>query len=141
MSMTVAMPLPGNGQYQTQWDYILSSFPPEELVVVGDEADAPKSNVFGKLRATYVDSLANESRTLILLAAENGRIAGDENLADFVHPENAMYLFGNDVAWVTLDQIGREPDHKVYIPTATRDDLFSWQAYAITAWDRVMKNG
>lgn len=109
--------------------------------MVGDEADAPKSNVFGKLRATYVDSLANESRTLILLAAENGRIAGDENLADFVHPENAMYLFGNDVAWVTLDQIGREPDHKVYIPTATRDDLFSWQAYAITAWDRVMKNG
>jgi len=29
----------------------------------------------------------------------------------------------------------------VFIPTASKDDLFSWQAYAMVVWDRVMKSG
>lgn len=138
----VAIPLPRNGNYQMQWDYILSSFPCDELIVIGDEADAPNTNAFAKLNATYVDDLSAVIDTLILLAPDNGKVfQGGEDLTTFQHPTDAMYFFGGDVDWVDEAQIGREPDHKVFIPTATHDNLWSWQAYAITAWDRRMKSG
>jgi hypothetical protein len=34
---------------------------------------------------------------------------------------------------------GRVPDFLVYIPVDTQDELYSFAAYAIAAWDRRMK--
>ncbi len=140
--ITVALPLPNNGAYQTQWDYILSSFPPDKLLVVeSNPDDAPSTNVFSRLEAKYLDSLRGTSGTLVVLASTNGSyVKGVESLAEFVHPDEVIYYFGGDKSFLGLEQIGRPPDHKVFIPTASKDDLFSWQAYAMVAWDRVMKS-
>ena len=140
--ITVALPLPNNGTYQTQWDYILSSFPPDRLIVFGNPDDAPSTNVFSRLEATYAESLNGQGDTLVVMAPDNGQyVQGDESLVDFVHPEDAIYYFGGDKSHLGLKQIGRPPDHRVFIPTASKDDLFSWQAYAMVAWDRMMKSG
>ncbi len=145
--LSICLPLPRDGQYQTQWDYILSSFPPDALYVIGDEADAPTTNVFATLAATYIaDGSELPAGKLIVLAADNGRyIIGDENLTTFIHPPSLLdpiYLFGHDTRWLDDEVLGgRVPDHKVFIPTATTDDLWSWQAYSIVAWDRRMKLG
>ncbi len=139
---TVALPLPNNGTYQTQWDYILSSFPPDKLIVFGDAVDAPSTNVFSRLDATYADSLNGQRGTLVVLAPDNGQyVQGDESLVDFVHPDDAIYYFGSDKSPLGPKEVGRPPDHRVFIPTASKDDLFSWQAYAMVAWDRLVKSG
>lgn len=139
MAVAVCLPLPGDGRYQMQWDYILSSFPPDTLYVVGDEADAPGTNVFSRLNAVYVNHLSElPPTTLVVLAQKNGRyVQGNESLVGFRHPDDVTYYFGHDTRWVDEEALGT-PDHLVYIPTATDDDLWSWQAYAITIWDRLM---
>lgn len=142
--MDVCIPLPHNGQYQDQWDYVLSNFNINSLYVIGDVKDAPRTNVFAKLNATYIDSAADlPDVPLVVLAAFDGRqIRGDIDLADFKHPDDAVYLFGGDVEWLTHDQLGgRVPDHLVFINTDTHDDMWSWVTYAVVAWDRMMKNG
>lgn len=144
MTVSVCLPLPVHGRYQDQWDYVLSNFAPDVLYVIGDEADAPETNVFAKLKATYIaDASELPDTTLVLLAQDNGRyFSGDVSLADFVHPDDAIYMFGNDVEWVTDAEFGgRSPDHQVFIDTDTTDDMWSWCAYAVTAWDRRMKRG
>ena len=113
--------------------------------LIGDEADAPTTNVFSKLKATYIESVADlpQSVPLVVLAQVNGRyVQGDVSLKDFTHPTDAIYLFGNDVEWVTSEElVGHSIDHLVYIPTDTGDDMWSWAAYVATAWDRVVKSG
>lgn len=139
---TVALPLPQQGHHQKQWDYILSSFPPDRLLVFGNPDDAPKTNAFSKLKAKYLNSLKGTSGTVVVLAPDNGSyVKGDESLVEFKHPDDVIYYFGDDRSRLGFEQIGRSPDHKVFIPTATRDELYSWQAYSIVAWDRVLKSG
>ena len=144
MAVSVCLPLPHNGQYQDQWDYVLSNFNPDTVFVIGDEKNAPTTNVFAKLKATYVKDASELPDTkLVVLAPDNGRyIVGNEDLKDFVHPEDVIYLFGGDVEWLWPEQLGdRVPDHLVYIDTNTHDDMWSWVAYAVVAWDRRMKSG
>jgi len=145
MPLAIALPLPNNGSYQTQWDYLLSSFEPDELYVIGDEEEAPSTNVFSHLEATYITTLGDlpGDPTVVLLASLDGRyIQGDESLVDFTHPDDAIYFFGHDTRWVS-DEVygGRTPDHFVYIPTDSTDDLWSWMAAGIVLWDRMMKSG
>lgn len=142
--VTVVLPLPADGRYQDQWDYILDSFQPDALYVIGDEADAPGTNVFTALDATYIpDASGTPTGTFVVLAPPGGRwLQGDESLDTFTHPDDAIYFFGHDTNWPDADTIGgRRIDHKVFIPTAGTSELWSWQVYAITAWDRVMKSG
>ncbi len=145
MAIGVCIPLPGNGQYQTQWDYLLSSFPPDVLYVIGDEADAPTTNVFSKLNATYIETPADlpDEPAFVVLAQENGRwVQGEESLLTFEHPDDVIYFFGHDTRWVSDEQIdGKTVDHFVFIPTATSDDLWSWTAGAMVFWDRMVKSG
>lgn len=142
----VCTPLPTNGRYQDQWDYVLSNFTPDALFVIGDKKNAPKTNVFSrKMNATYIETAEElpADLPLVVLAADNGRVVtGDIDLSGFEHPENAVYLFGGDTEWLHSDQLGdREPDYCVYIDTDTHDDMWSWVTYAVVAWDRMMKNG
>ena len=62
------------------------------------------------------------------------------SLLDFVHPENAIYMFGPDNHYIPEEKFKRrEPDQIVYIPVDTESDLFSYVAYALTIWHR--RNG
>lgn len=113
-------------QSETQWDFVLSNFKPDEVVVLGDYE--PTSKVLRSARR----SLPTEGERVIL-APQNGRyISGTIALCDFTHPEHATYIFGPDNAH--LHDI--EGDHYVYIPTDTHHEMYSWVAGAVTLWDR-----
>lgn len=146
MSVSICLTLPGTGGTQDQWDYALSNFKPDHLYVIGDEALAPETNVFSKLSATYIegaDTLPTGS-DLVVMSPENGvYLPGEVSLADFAHPSNAIYLFGPDKHHLNDDDHlrGAIPNHLVYIPTDSRDNMWSWTAYCVTMWDRRMKHG
>lgn len=145
MSVSVCIPLPADGRYQDQWDYLLDSFRPDALYVIGDEADAPGTNVFAALNATYISDCSElpTDPTFVVFAPENGRfIQGNESIESFIHPTDVIYFFGHDTNWVDSDTLGGEtPDHLVFIPTDSDSELWSWQAAAICLWDRRVKHG
>ena len=144
MGVSVCLPLPPTSHLQKQWDFALSNFVPDALYVLGDEADAPATNVFSRLNATYIDTAeALPDLPLVALAPEHGKyIAGTEPLSAFSHPDSAIYLFGGDHVFLSSDLLGkREPTSTVFIKTASKDDMFAHVAYAVTMWDRRMKRG
>lgn len=139
MAVAVCIPLPKDGNAQMQWDFVLSNFAVDTLYVIGDEADAPVSNVFSGMNATYIASAEGlPAVTLIVLAADNGKyVQGTTSLVGFSHPEDVIYLFGGDSAFLSEDELGsRVPDDVVFIPTDSKDDMWSWSAFAVVMWDR-----
>lgn len=141
---SLCIPLPTSGSFQNQWDFALSNFTPDQLFVIGDSSDAPETNVFSKLNATYLSSMDElPDQPLVLMAPKNGfYIQGEIELSEFQHPENAIYIFGSDNYQMSEDIIGSvEIDFKVFIPTDSQHDMYSWSAYVVTMWDRRMKNG
>lgn len=137
MTVTVVTYLPGISEFQNQWDYVLTAFEPDELIVIGDISNRPQSNVFKYAR--YIDSISLIMEDLIIFAPKNGRyVQGKESLVTFEHPENATYLFGNDK--LNLDpSVVSDNDNLVYIPTDSDHDLYSWCVYSVAIWDRRSK--
>lgn len=138
----VCLPLPPSGDHQQQWDYILSNFSVRNIYVLGDPKNAPTTNVFKD--AIYIESCQDlPDIERIVLSPSGGRyVQGLVDLADFVHPVEAVYVFGADNVPLSSDEIAdARIDHHVFISTDTHDELYSWMAYAVTRWDRRMKNG
>lgn len=141
---SVCLSLPSKPELQKQWDFVLSNFPPDSLYVIGDEANAPSTNVFAKQGATYIETAEElPGLPLVILAPAHGKyVSGETPLTDFEHPEDVIYLFGPDHLFLSSDQLGqREPDETVFIPTASTDDMYGHVAYAVTIWDRTVKHG
>jgi len=85
-----------------------------------------------------------EGYTLVVLSPAEGRyVQGTESLVDFVHPENAVYLFGSNHSHLTHEELPKVPDHIVYIPIAQTGyvELYSWVALAVVMYDRMVKGG
>lgn len=141
-SVSVVIPLPGPSAHQDQWDFTLSGFAPDRLYVVGSEEDRPQSNVFSA--AEFLDPTEplppmSVSQRVVLLTPVGGRyVQGEESLASFQHPDEAVYVLGSDRAQIQAGLAARA-DHLVFIPTDSRHDLYSWVAYAIAMWDRRTK--
>jgi len=131
--------------FQNQWDYVLSHYNLTNLYIIG----APKKDVFDGNNVFKTAQLIKnaeklpKNKPLILMAPKNGRyVQGTVSLIDFVHPSHATYFFGPDNLHVSEDILGsRQPDHKVYIPTKTKDNIYSFIAAAITFYDRMVKHG
>jgi hypothetical protein len=93
----------------------------------------------------YVDHVVNleeaplyQGLPTVLLAPPRGRyIQGETSLLDFDHPEEALYVFGPDNEHFS----GLEADHLVYIPTDSKDEMYSWVACVVTMWDRRLQYG
>lgn len=143
MSYSVCIPLPSTNELQKHWDFALSNFAPEALYVIGDEGQAPSTNVFARLNASYLDTAEQlPVAPLIVLAPAHGHyVAGEVSLAELEHPEGAIYLFGPDNLPLSSDHLGIRESRRVFIPTDSTDDMYSYAAYAVTMWDRVIKHG
>lgn len=142
--MKVAVSFPTAGQFHNQWDYVLSNFAPAEVWVIGNVGDAPPYGAFALARSTWVpDATGLPDGPLVVLSPDTGRhIQGIESLAEFTHPDDAVYLFGSDNWNLSDDELGGRPaDHLVFVDTDTNDEMYSFVAYAVTAWDRRMKAG
>ena len=125
--------------WEQQWSYLLSHFEPRDLYVIG-EVDPRVRPFKGYIQIQTAEELPG---ILVLMAPIFGHvIRGEESLRTFQHPDECCYMFGADNAHLTEDHLGsRIPDHKVYIPTDTRDQMYSFMAGAITLYDRTMTRG
>jgi hypothetical protein len=135
----VCLPHPTNGEWRNQWSYVLSHFGPEEVWVVGEPAGERPLWKGARAIAGCVDLPA---LPLVVVQPRRGRyLPGRESLVGFSHPEDAIYLFGADNANMSKEDIAREPDHLVYIPTSDDHEMWSWVAGAVVLYDRMVKRG
>lgn len=142
MTIGVAFHAMEAAEFEKAWEYALSHFQADVLYCVG--GPPPASAVLSAATEIATSADLPAGGTLILLAPPNGlNIQGDESLLTFLHPllGNVVYWFGSDSRHLDaalFDQ--RAPDHKVYIPTDTTDQMFSAACWQVVAWDRRMKS-
>lgn len=124
---------------ENQYDYVLSNFAPDQLFVKCRRGHHPSSNVF-KLatKIETVDELPDDLPLILFLPKTAQYITPTVPLDEFSHPVDAIYMFGPNHENLSLEEdfLNREPDHIVYIPTDTNDDMFSYNSYAVVMWDR-----
>lgn len=124
-----------------QWEYALCNFRPDAIYVVGPEM--PRSQFLERAGAELISDATAVSGEfeIVLLAPINGaNLRGSVSLASFEHPAHALYWFGSDSRHIEACLFaGRAPDHSVFIPTDTRDQMYSFAAWCVTAWDRRSK--
>lgn len=128
-------------EIQNQWEFVLSNFG-----VTADRAwvrgappdwrsylDAPKIE--------KVDEIAGD-RSFVLLAHPEAKLPGLISLVNFVHPADAVYIFGADNVILTAkDDLGSAVlEDRVYIPTVQHES-YSYVAAAMTLYDRLAKGG
>ena len=127
-----------DGTDEGQYDFVLSNFKPDKLYVKCRRNHHPSSRVFKN--ATLIESVDDitEDYPLILLLPLQARyITPTIALNNFTHPTDAIYMFGPNHEHLSYEDFpNRQPDHIVYIPTDTNDDMYSYNSYAITMWDR-----
>ena len=138
----VVLHLPESEDAARQWEYALCHFAPDVIYLVGSER--PEGFVYQNVVLIDDSSDLPPSSTLVLLAPLTGRIVqGDVSLADFVHPADAIYWFGPNIAEhmdPSVYMASRAPDHVVYVPTDSDDQMYAWTVYAVVAWDRRAKS-
>lgn len=129
------------GWAQDQWSWVFSNFGITEIW----ERDYEDADAEIYQPTIKIDTAAElpAGRPLVVLSPIDARyIQGDISLDVFVHPEDAIYLFGGSMENLSdLDDLGgRMPDSKVYISTV-KLEMFSHAAGYITLYDRYVKRG
>lgn len=124
------------------WEFVLCHFRPDAIYILGPVVE---SQLLERERAVYINDAGDlpAELPLVLMAPRTGaQVQGDEPLSSFVHPGDGVYWFGSDHRH--LDPIlfaRRAPDHRVCIETDTGDQMHAHVAYAVTMWDRRLKEG
>lgn len=139
----VCIPYTNLSWEQQNWDYLLSNFKPDVIYVWGDEnIKLPNTNVLGKsLIVRSWAKLPQDIPFVFLSPSHAHRMPGVIPLIEFEHPTNAIYIVGtnNLFADETNFESGKLPEHKVFIPTDTKDDMFNWTAMTVALYDRRIK--
>lgn len=128
-----------NSTDERQYDYVLSNFKADVLYVKTRRGFEPTSNIFKTaIRIDSVDDLPADHPLVVFLPQNARYLTPTISLNDFVHPTDAIYMFGpNHENLSTGDDFSnRAPDSLVYIPTDTTDDMYSYNSYAVVMWDR-----
>lgn len=124
---------------QDQWSFLLSNFGDPECWEIEKPNVEP---VYQKpVKIKTAEELPSD-RPLVVLAPEAGRfVQGTVSLKDFVHPDDAIYLFGGSHLNLSEDELGtRIADSYVYIPLIEHECYAPPAAY-MTLWDRYVKRG
>jgi hypothetical protein len=139
--MKVCIPYSNNESEQKNFDYILSNFSVDELFVLAEENETlPNTNIMGK--GTKILSYKELPQDIphVLLAPEDGRyVQGNISIYKFNHPEDAIYIVGSNNYFVDLEDFEKFPEHLVYIPTDTHDEMFNWSALGVILYDKRLK--
>ena len=140
----VCIPYDSSDLYNNQWSFVLSHFKVDQIYLMGVPKNE-KINLHYLKDAVHVKTAEDLPKDipLVLLAPESGHnIQGSESLIAFKHPADVIYLFGSDHVHFSEDNLGkREPEFKIYIPTTTKDQMYSFVSGAITLYDGIIKNG
>lgn len=142
MTVGVVLHLPESETSLRQWEYVLCHFGPDVIYLVASER--PEGIVYAT--AVLIDDAEDlpTGPAVVLLAPITGRIVqGNEDLATFDHPADAIYWYGPDITEHMDPALyfpgGRQPDHLVFVPVDTDDQMFAHVAHAVVAWDRRAK--
>lgn len=128
---------------QDQWSWVFSNYG----LVAPNIWECGKNDARGSdwdiYQETIAIDLASElpDQPLVVLAHPDSRyIRGTESLFDFVHPADAIYLFGASHLNLSYEEdLGtRVPNHLVYIPS-TKHEMYGHNAAYITLYDRAKK--
>lgn len=124
-----------------QWEFVLCHFRPDVIYYVGAEAVPADSKVLRDAVCIQTADELPDPIELVLLAPTTGAmIQGEVSLRDFEHPEHVVYWVGSDNHHLDPQLFDeREPDAKVYIETDSRDQMHAHVAFAVTMWDRRLK--
>ena len=131
-----------SANWQQQWEYVLSHFQVDGAYVHGvDGRPAMVGTVLSKAVPIASTSELPADASLVLLSPTNAlNVAGDQSLVDFAHPADAIYYVGSDSRHLQAEAFdGREPVHKVYVPTDSADQMYSFVALAVALYDRRIK--
>ena len=140
--MAICFMREGKAWEQDQWSYLFSNFGITEIWEIGNEGNKDLNVCQPTIKIKTAADLPTD-RPLVVLAPQAGRwVKGTESLKDFVHPENAIYMFGGSHTIMQVDKHlgGRVADHYVYIPLK-KNECFAHAAGYMTLWDREVKNG
>ena len=129
-----------NNTFMNQWDFVVCNFKPDQIYILGSQDNLVISNPLKE--AIFIDSYNQlPDIPLVVAAPAHGRyVHGDINLKDFVHPQDAIYIFGSDSGIMQQEDVTRECSC-VYVETDTTDDMYSFVTYAVMMHDRRMKLG
>jgi hypothetical protein len=132
--------------FQNQWDYVLLNFGIEKVYVyVGDiehfdisndrwlKYHRPTKNIGFTLINSYSEIVEDR---VFLNSLNSETMPGIINIENYKHPENACYIFGSDSGMFYSDLAGE----RVYIPSCSDLDMYSWVAAATVFYDRKLKN-
>lgn len=128
--------------------HVLGNFGiPSENVWIRGELPSGYRGVCRNLEYSQVhdnDKLPNIPVVLVQPNQSGVVIKGETSLVDFVHPEDCLYFFGDDLDDLTLRHLeyyGVDPDFKVYIPQSWEWSMYAASAVSIVLYDRFVKRG
>ena len=123
-----------------KWEFALSHFEPDAVYVFGGDS-LPESQALASATLIRDASDLPPGASLVVLAPANGaNVQGTESLEAFSHPADVVYWFGSDARHLDAELFDqRQPDSLVYIPTDTIDQMYSFTAWCVVAWDRRSK--
>ena len=123
--------------WQDQFSFAFSNFGIKDVWMIG-----PGDKIYQKCEQITSAAELPADRPLVVLQPQDGRnVKGTESLVDFVHPDDAIYMFGGSHDVMEGDDLGgRVPEHQVFIPFE-KHECYAFAAAYITLWDRKLKHG
>jgi len=127
---------------QDQWSWVFSNFGITEIWERDWDGGSDAKIYQDVTRIDTAVELPTDRELIVLTPIEGRYIKGDQSLVDFVHPENAIYLFGGTQSNLNDEEDfnGRVPDALVYIPTV-KLEMYGHVAAYLTFYDRYVKRG
>ncbi len=127
---------------QDQWSWVFSNFGITDIWERGWQGSTDADIYQPVIRIDTAAELPAERPLVVLAHPDSQYIKGNQSLVDFVHPADAIYLFGSSYGNLSDedDLGGRKPDALVYIPTVEHE-CYAHSAAYITLWDRYIKWG
>ena len=121
------------------WSYIFEHF---EIIDIW-ELNRPSnidSNYYIPIAIYSVSDLPTDS-SIVIASHKNAKyLQGTIPLVDFIHPTNAIYIFGSDANNLYPEMFKDMTYQTVYIPGSS-NEMHSFQAGAMFMYDRMVKNG
>lgn len=127
-------------RFQQFWEYVLCNFKPDTIYCHGPGDSLPGTVLKNAVVIAGPEDLPSDHALVVLAPTTGMAVRGTNSLVNFSHPEKAIYWFGSDNRHLESDVFAqREPDHLIYVPTDTHDQMYSFTTWPVVAWDRRSK--
>lgn len=133
----------GTERERDEWNLAFLHFAPDHVYALGADTEwEPYRQPYTRV-PTLASLVIPPGTKLVIFAPTNGEhVQGTESLVTFVHPEDALYVFGQDHQHFDPALLGgRTPDHLVYVPTLGDAQMHSYTAGLLMFYDRAVKRG